>query len=407
MQHKLLNVTAPLIIAAALLLPSCGPGPEKENKEIAESLRQSLDQQFKDAAAQYHIIMDHLPPDKFPKTWSPETSQYEFSNSSWWCSGFYPGTLVYLFEQTGDSTLLAEVRKRLNWMEIEQYNTHTHDLGFMMMSGFGNAYRVFPNSWYRDILITSAKSLMSRFDPTVGCIKSWDSQNPDDYLVIIDNMMNLELLFWVARETNRKEFYDVAVTHANTTLKNHFRKDNSSYHVLNYNARTGEVKEKKTAQGAADESAWARGQAWGLYGYTMTYRETKDPAYLDQARKIARFILRNPNLPEDKIPYWDFNAPDIPNAERDASAAAIIASALLELCKYVDEGESKEYVANAEIILNSLSHEPYKAAPGTNGGFILQHSVGDKPKNSEVDVPLSYADYYYIEALTRFKNLRE
>jgi rhamnogalacturonyl hydrolase YesR len=195
------------------------------------------------------------------------------------------------------------------------------------------------------------------------------------------------------------------VTHANTTLKNHFRPDNSSYHVLNYNAETGAVQEKKTAQGYSNESAWARGQAWGLYGFIETYRETKDKKYLEQAGKIADFLLNHPNLPADKIPYWDFNAPDIPNALRDASAGAIMASALLELSTYADTQKSRIYFAAAETMLQHLSNAPYRAPQGGNGGFIIQHCVGHLPNKSEVDVPLTYADYYYIEALERYKLL--
>jgi uncharacterized protein YyaL (SSP411 family) len=217
-------------------------------------------------------------------------------------------------------------------------------------------------------------------------------------------MMNLKLLFWATQASGDSSFYKIAVSHANTTMKNHFRADNSSYHVLNYNATTGAVQQKKTAQGYADESAWARGQAWGLYGYTETYRETKDATYLEQANKIAGFILNHPSFPADKIAYWDFNAPDIPNALRDASAAAIMASALLELSSYVNKKLAKKYFAAAEIILKNLSAGKYKAAAGTNGGFILQHGVGHMPNKTEIDVPLTYGDYYFVEAMMRYKN---
>jgi hypothetical protein len=217
--------------------------------------------------------------------------------------------------------------------------------------------------------------------------------------------MNLELLFWATKLSGDSSFYNIAVTHANTTIKNHFRADNSSYHVLNYDSKTGAIKQKKTAQGAADESAWARGQAWGLYGFTATYRETKDEKYLDQANRIAQFILKHLNLPADKIPYWDFNAPGIPNALRDASAAAIIASALLELSGYVQGAQREEYISVVETILRTLSSGEYKAAAGTNGGFILKHGVGHMPNKTEIDVPLTYADYYFVEAMKRYKEL--
>ncbi|MDX1936810.1 MAG: glycoside hydrolase family 88 protein [Flavihumibacter sp.] len=356
------------------------------------------------AAAQYKVLQKQLPADKFPKTYFPTTSKYEWSNSGWWCSGFYPGTLLYLYEATKDSSLYNEAMRILQVLEKEKNNTATHDLGFMMYCSFGNANRLQPKSGYNEILLTSAKSLCTRFNPTTGCIKSWDSKK-GDYLVIIDNMMNLELLFWATRYSGDSSFYKIAVTHANTTLKNHFRADNSSYHVLNYNSETGAVQQKRTAQGFADSSAWARGQAWGLYGYTTTYRETKDVRYLQQANAIAAFILVHPRLPADKVPYWDFDANTIPNALRDASAAAIIASALLELKSYVNAKTAAQYVAAATVILKNLSSSSYRATAGTNGGFILQHGVGHFPQQTEVDVPLTYGDYYYIEALLRYKQL--
>lgn len=369
-----------------------------------KSLLQTINQNFKDADAQYKVLIKELPQNQFPKTYHPDTKKLETSSSRWWCSGFYPGTLLYLYQQNKDQVLLTEANRMLNILQKEQYNKTTHDLGFMMYCSFGNAEKINPKPAYRQILINSAKSLSTRFDPKVGCIKSWDSKN-DEYLVIIDNMMNLELLFWATKTTGDSSFYKIAVTHANTTMKNHFRPDYSSYHVVDYNPETGAVQQKRTAQGYADESAWTRGQAWGLYGFTVMYRETKDKKYLDQAKHIASFILQNPNLPKDKIPYWDFNAPNIPNALRDASAASVMASALLELGRYADQKDKKLYFSTAETIIKNLSSAAYQAKPGTNGGFILEHSVGHMPNKTEIDVPLTYADYYFVEAMTRYKNL--
>ena len=362
----------------------------------------SIDILLGDAANQYKTLKKSRPADRFPKTYYPQKDQYEWSGSGWWCSGFYPGTLLYLYEQTKDTSLYNEAMRMLELLKNEQFNKNTHDLGFMMYCSYGNANRIAPAAGYDEILVNSARSLCTRYDPVTACIKSWNSKNPDDFLVIIDNMMNLELLFWAARKTGDSSFFNIAINHANTTMKNHFRPDNSSYHVLNYSTKNGSVKEKKTAQGYSDASAWARGQAWGLYGFTVMYRETKDRKYLDQAGRIAEFILKK--LPADKIPYWDFDTPEIPNALRDASAAAIIASALLELQSY-DPKNRKNYLGTAQAILEKLASEEYRAGPGTNGGFILKHGVGHKPNNTEVDVPLSYADYYFIEALTRYKHL--
>ncbi len=373
-------------------------GQSKKYKKVFQ-------QSFVDAATQYKVLMKNIPPDKFPKTYFPKTEKYQWSDSDWWCSGFYPGSLLYIYQQTQDKAILDEADRMLQVLEKEKFNTSTHDLGFMMFCSFGNAKDIAPKPAYKDILIQSAKSLASRFSPTVGCIKSWDSKK-DDFLVIIDNMMNLELLCWATKVTGDSSYYKIAVTHANTTMKNHFRPDFSSYHVINYNPYTGVVQQKRTAQGFADESAWARGQAWGLYGYTVMYRETKNPIYLKQAQQIATFIMKHPNLPADKIPYWDYNAPDIPNALRDASAASVTAAALLELCHY-DKTMRKKYIKEAETILLNLSKPPYKAEIGSNGGFILQHSVGHIPQKTEIDVPLTYADYYYLEALKRYITLKK
>jgi unsaturated chondroitin disaccharide hydrolase len=394
------------ITAIIILIINIGCASSKKVVyEPDKGLLKTIDQNFTLASNQYKLLAKNLPADKFPKTYFPATGKYEFSNSGWWCSGFYSGTLLYLYEQTKDTALYNEAMRNLKVLEKEKNNTTTHDLGFMMYCSFGNAKRIAPKPEYNDIILTSARSLSTRFNPKTGCIKSWDSRNPTDYLVIIDNMMNLELLFEATRMSGDSTFYKIAVTHANTTISNHFRDDFSSYHVLNYDAETGAVKQKRTAQGAADSSAWARGQAWGLYGYVATYRLTKDVRYLNTARHIATFMLSNPNLPKDGVPYWDFDAPGIPDALRDASAAAITASALLELSQYVTRQEAQTYLQSAEKMLKTLSNSTYLAAPGTNGGFILQHGVGHKPAGTEVDVPLTYADYYFIEAMIRYKNL--
>ena len=319
-----------------------------------------------------------------------------------WTSGFYPGILWLMYESTKDEMWARAARKWTESLEKEQYNTGPHDLGFMLYCSYGNGLRLAPSRAYEEVLMQGARSLSTRFRKTTGTVKSWD-HGAWEFPVIIDNMMNLELLFWATRTSGDSTFYNIGVTHALTTMKNHFRTDNSSYHVVDYDTVTGEVKERVTHQGHADESAWARGQAWGLYGYTLTYRETKDKRFLDQAIRIADFMLAHPNLPADKVPYWDFNAPGIPDEERDASAAAILASALLELSLYVDNGA--KYQETAAAILKSLASPAYMADPGTNHGFILMHSTGHKPAKSEIDVPLIYADYYFIEALLRYKRI--
>ncbi|SKB70905.1 Glycosyl Hydrolase Family 88 [Parapedobacter luteus] len=364
-----------------------------------------IDKNLREAIAQYHTLIKRVPGDVLPRTYIKANDSLVTAKSNTWIAGFYPGTLLYLYEYSKADGLLAEAEKRLRLLEKEKDNKGTHDLGFMLYCSFGNALRLTGNTHYRDVLLTGAESLASRFNATVGCIRSWD-HNGDKWKfpVIIDNMMNLEFLNWASRVSGNPKYAEISTIHANTTLKHHFRADNSSYHVIDYDPETGVVRNKHTHQGADHESAWARGQAWGLYGYTMMYRDTQNENYLDQARKIAAFILDNPSLPEDGIPYWDYSVSgaDVP---RDASAAAITASALLELSELTTGTESLRYLRNAERILTSLSSPAYKASIGSNGGFILEHSTGHFPANSEIDVPLSYADYYYVEALMRYQHL--
>ncbi len=323
-------------------------------------------------------------------------------NTRDWCSGFFPGNLWLLYEFTGYKHWRDVALPFTTAMEAERTNGGTHDLGFMVYNSVGNAYRLTHKEHYKDVIIEAARTLMTRFNPKAGVIKSWDGRKEWQYPVIIDNMMNLEMLFEATKLSGDSSFYKTAVIHANTTLKNHFRKDNSSFHVIDYDPATGAVLHRQTHQGYADSSAWARGQAWGLYGFTMCYRETHNPAYLTQAEKIAEFIFNNPNLPEDLIPYWDYNAPDLKTQSRDASAAAITASALYELSTYSKSG--KKYRQLADKIVHNL-HTAYQPAPGHAKGFLLLHSTGHHPANSEVDVPIIYADYYYLEALLRQKRL--
>lgn len=372
---------------------------QRTNPQLKEKLSSTVAL----AADQYEYMAGMLPKERFPKTF--ENGQLKTSGPGWWCSGFYPGTLIYLFELSGDSSLWNESERILKVLEREQYNKTTHDLGFMMYCSFGNALRVSGNETYKQVIQNSSESLITRFNPKVGVIRSWDPADWNSkwqYPVIIDNMMNLEMLLWTTDTFSNAKYADVALTHANTTLKNHFRPDFSSYHVVSYDTISGGVEMKNTDQGYADESPWARGQSWGLYGYTTMYRFTKDKAYLNHAVGIANFIINHPNMPKDGIPYWDFIAPEIPNAPRDASAAAVIASALLELKNYVEKPLADRYMAQAETILNTLSSPEYLAEKGTNGGFILKHSVGNMPDKTEVDVPLTYADYYFVEAIKRY-----
>ncbi len=285
-------------------------------------------------------------------------------------------------------------------------NGSSHDIGFKIYCSYGNGYKLTGNPNYKNVIIQSAKTLCTRYNPTVGCIRSWDHHEDKwQFPVIIDNMMNLELLFEAAKISGDSSFQKIAVSHANTTMKNHFRKDFSTWHVVNYDTTTGKVISKETHQGFSDSSCWARGESWALYGYTMCYRYTRDKKYLNQAENIARYILTNKNLPEDMIPFWDYNAPNIPNEKRDASAAAIMCSAFYELSKY-SFSDGKKYKAAADKILETLSSPKYISEAGNNH-FILKHSVGSKPGNFEIDVPLIYADYYFLEANLRRAKIGE
>jgi hypothetical protein len=371
-----------------------------------ESMQSLIAYRLDRSAEHYRLMAGSLlsQPGELPRSFYGD--KLVTSNSSWWCSGFMPGVLWYLYQYTNDSTFLESARIYTSRIEKEQYNRGTHDLGFMLYCSFGNGYRLTGDTAYRSILLTGAESLITRYHPVTGCIKSWDSNAKWQFPVIIDNMMNLEFLLWASKESGDSKFRDICISHSDKTIKNHFRPDYSSYHVVSYDTVSGRPEKKNTAQGYSDESAWSRGQAWGFYGYTMMYRKTKIPAYLEQAKGIAGFILNHPNLPPDKIPYWDFNAPDIPNAKRDASAGAIIASALIELSAYVDKELAAKCLETAERQIRTLSSSEYFAEKGTNGNFILKHSVGSLVGNSEVDVPHPYADYYYIEALLRYRDLK-
>lgn len=321
-----------------------------------------------------------------------------------WTSGFFPGELWYMYEYTQDDFWKQKAQQFTAPIENQKTNGGTHDMGFKMYCSFGNGYRLTGDAAYRDILLQSAATLITRYKPAVGCIRSWD-HNRDKWQcpVIIDNMMNLELLYWAFKETKDSVYYRIATNHARTTLKNHFRDNFSSYHVVDYDTISGNVRLKQTHQGYNDESAWARGQAWGLYGYTMCYRETQLPEFLNQAENIANYIFTHPAMPEDKIAYWDFDAPGIPNEPRDASAAAVMACAMYELSMY-NADKAEQYKKWADTIVESLSKN-YRAAQDGDYGFLLLHSTG--ARNFERDVPLVYADYYFLEALLKKAKLEK
>lgn len=380
-----------------LMLTSCG-----EQKKTADFIRDNID----NAVAQHTLQTDLI--EKSGKILNPRTVKKDGSISyipiDDWCSGFFPGSMWLTYHLTGDAKWLPLAEKYTEALDSVKHLKWHHDVGFMIGCSYLNGYRLAKKEAYKDVVVEAARSLSTRFRPGAGVIQSWDAdrgwQGTRGWKcpVIIDNMMNLELLFEATRFSGDSTFHRIAVKHADVTMANHFRDDNSSYHVVDYDPETGEVRKRQTAQGYADESAWARGQAWGLYGYLTCYRYTRDEKYLMQAQKIYDFIFNHKNLPDDLVPYWDYNAPNIPDEPRDASAAACTASALYEMDTFLP---GKGYKAKADKIMASLGSPDYRAAVGTNGNFILMHSVGSIPHNQEIDVPLNYADYYFLEALMR------
>ncbi len=323
-----------------------------------------------------------------------------------WCAGFWPGVLWYDYEYTQDPSIKAEAEKFTASLEfLSEIPPYDHDLGFLMFTSYGNGYRLTKNPKYKQVLINTANNYAALFNPRAGTFLSWprNIEMFGGHNTIMDNMINLEMLFWAAKNGANPKLAEMAVSHADTTMRYHFREDYTSYHVAVYDTLSGTFLRGCTHQGAADSSMWSRGQAWAIYGYTIVYRETHDPKYLDFVQKITDVYLSR--LPDDMIPFWDFDAPDIPNAPRDASAAAIVASALLELATHLPQEKSEEYQAAAVKMLTSLSSEHYQSRK-TNPAF-LSHSTGHHPNGTEIDASIIYADYYYIEALLRLKRLEE
>lgn len=419
-KHTLILTTAAI---AAILCPSCG----NDNREWVDN---ALDT----AAYQLDMTAKKVEGTGFiPRTvWTGydvdflasqlEKDPSEFVDSLWanppadslgrlklggiydWTSGFFPGSLWYAYELTGKENLRKEAKHYTNLLYPVRNYKVTHDIGFMINCSYGNALRLTHNDTIKNVIVETAKTLCDRFDYRIGCIRSWDF-GTWNFPVIIDNMMNLDLLFLASKITGDPGYKEIAAKHAMTTMKNHFRPDYTSYHVVSYND-DGTVECRQTHQGKNDESSWSRGQAWGVYGYTSCFRETGDSVFLNQAVAIADMIMKR-NVAADLIPYWDFDAPVTEETPRDASAAAVIASAFIELSTFVPGEKGKEYFTYAENILKTLSSEKYLAAKGENAGFVLMHSTGSLPNGTEIDAPLNYADYYYLEALKRYIDLKK
>lgn len=386
-----------LILGFALLTTACKSGINSPTKSASSSTNQLLENRYK-------MVLDY-PVDSMsmPRSMNIKTNLIKKVPSRDWTSGFFAGNLWQLYRLTGNSEYKKQAEKWTPFSKKESVNRSSHDIGFKVYCSYGEGLKVENKQEYKEVIIKGAETLCTRFDPKVGAIRSWDfNKEIWDYPVIIDNMMNLELLFEATKLSGNKKYEQVAVQHANTTLKNQFREDNSCYHVIDYDPKSGAVRKKTTLQGYNDDSAWARGQAWAVYGFTMSYRYTKDAAYMKQAEATAKFFMTNKNLPEDGIPYWDFKDPSIPNSARDVSAATVMASALYELYGYT---QNKTYLAFADKVIESLHSDKYILDPKINAPFLFDHSTGNWPKHDEIDEPIIYADYYFLEALLRKKAL--
>ena len=401
-----------LIACSCFIMTIHSFGQDKNN------LQENISTVFNTAAEQYKTLLDSANVQmKYPR--SSKNGNLTFAGIEDWTGGFWPGALWYMFEYTKNPKWKEAAIKWTETLESNQFNTKHHDIGFMMYNSYGNGYRLTKNEKYKAILIQSAKSLCKRYNEKVGAIKSWndkpslDGKDTMRFPVIIDNMMNLELLFFASKITGDPTYKNIAIKHAEKTMQNHVRPDFSSYHVVDYDTITGIALHKETNQGYAHNSTWTRGEAWGIYGFTMTYRETGDIRFLNTAINMADFFINHKNLPSDKIPNWDFNVNEVgytspANAQsnqltyipKDASAAAILASALLELSNYTGT-KGAQYKKTANEILSSLSSKNYLAVAGTNNGFLLMHCTGNANRLSEVDKPIMYGDYYFLEALLR------
>ena len=400
------NANGYIFAAGIALMLSCGVQAAK-----IDELKASLPEIFAKSAAHYKALDAAATPlmkkadgtVMVPQGFKRDKRELDMRKIEWWTSGHYPGSLWYLYEATGDEFFKERATVWTENLKPISKFTGNHDIGFMMFCSFGNARRILKTDRYDHLLVEAAGTLCIRFEPKLGVIRSWGKvEDRKNFLVIPDNMMNLELLEWAAKaKRGEKRFADVARSHATVTMKNHFRADGGTYHVLNYSQKDGRIQEIRRGQGASCFTAWSRGQSWAIYGYTMMYRETKDKAYLEFAQKVSDYAISHPNMPEDGIPYWDYGAP---GEERDSSAGSIMAAGLLELADYVGAEKGEMYRNFAVKQLLSLASPAYFSEGDEIGHFLLKHGVGAKPSGSEIDTPLNYGDYYFLEALMRVKN---
>jgi len=344
--------------------------------------------------------------DLYPRNIEKNKKNWETKEIRNWTSGFWPGLLWFAYEFNKDDSFKVQAERFTAPIKlIANTSAKNHDIGFMIYCSFGNGYRLTGSEEYKKILLSAADTLATLFNPNVGSILSWPKKvNVFKHNTIVDNMMNLELLYWASKNGGSKKLFNIAQSHAEVTIKNLVREDGSLFHVGSFDPETGEFLKGITHQGHSDSSMWARGQAWGIYGVTISARETGRKDFLETSIKITNHFLSR--LPKDGIPYWDFDDPNIPKSPKDASAAAIAACGILELVNLIDGKDQKEHYINSAVkIIKILSSDKY-LSKDVNQAFLL-HSTGHHPKDSEIDVPIIYADYYYFEALLKLKNINE
>jgi len=353
---------------------------------------------LRDSAGNYNYNMEPRNILEGDTTWNCRQARAEE-----WCSGFWPGILWMDYAYTKDENVKKQAEGYTEVLSfLANQPAFDHDLGFLVINSFLKGYEQTGNTEYKRIALAAADTLATLFNDKTGTILSWPRHLKDygGHNTIMDNMINLELLCWAADNGGKKSLKDIAIRHAETTMKNHFREDGSCYHVAIYDTLTGNFLRGMTHQGYADSSMWSRGQSWAIYGYTMMYRYTHDTRFLDFAQKVTDIYLqRLYETSNDWIPLWDMDDPRGIKAPKDASAACVVASALIELCTYVDSPQKEKYKSAAINMLRDLSGIAYQSR-NKNVAFLM-HSTGHHPAGSEIDASIIYADYYYIEALLR------
>ncbi|MFB9052684.1 glycoside hydrolase family 88 protein [Formosa undariae] len=405
---KIFKLTTAVFCMALLL--SCNNKADKKAKSeevVAVASKTNEDVILDKSVVKIKTTLQNLKSaDSFPRNITKGNKDWNLVGVKDWCSGFWPGTLWYAYEYSKDPEILAGAEKFTAPLKTIAYTpAENHDIGFMVYCSYGNGYRLTGNEEYKTILLAAADTLATLYNPKVGTILSWPGmKHKFQYNTIIDNMMNLELLFWAAKNGGDKSLYDIANSHAEVSMKYLVRPDYSIYHVISFDEKTGEFIKGATHQGYADESMWARGQGWGIYGFAMSYRETGNEEFLTTSQKLADHFIER--LPEDGMPYWDFDDPKIPDAPKDASAAGVVACGMLELSEQLTDPVLKEKYFNAgKKLITLLGSDAYMS--GDTNESLLLHSTGHLPHNSEIDVPIIYSDYYFMEALLRLKKIED